>query len=90
MLSKQSFYYYFPILSLQSNLIVASVTGVFRERGERNALIRAFQRVFVIVPSSTGFCIVNEQLHVTSATPEQVKSAFKGTLILGNKFHAIY
>jgi len=71
-----------PVAS--SNLIVASITGVFRERGERNALIRAFQRVFVIVPGSTGFCIVNEQLHVTSATSEQIKSTFKDPIVPSN------
>ena len=55
-----------------------SVAGVFRERIERHALIRYFQRIFVIIPSTIGFCIVNEQLHITCATPEQIKMAFKG------------
>ncbi len=59
---------------------MVSVTGVFRERAERSSLLRAFQRVFVIVPSSAGLCIVNEQLHVTSANSEQIKSAFKGRI----------
>ena len=61
---------------------MVSVTGVFRERAERNAMLRAFQRVFVIVPSAAGLCIVNEQLHVTLATSEQIKSAFKGMISL--------
>jgi nuclear RNA export factor len=64
---------------------VVSVTGVFRERAERNSMLRAFQRVFVIVPSSAGLCIVNEQLHVTSATSEQIKSAFKGSITFVSK-----
>ena len=40
--------------------------------------MRWFQRVFVIIPNSAGFCIVNEQLHITSATQEQIKAAFQG------------
>lgn len=68
-----------PVAS--SNLIVVSVTGVFRERAERNAMLRAFQRVFVIVPSAAGLCIVNEQLHVTLATSEQIRSAFKDPIV---------
>ena len=66
----------------QNHLIVASVTGLFRERGERHSLIRWFQRIFVIIPQYGGFCIVNEQLHVSSATSEQIKNAFKGSFLL--------
>lgn len=56
-----------------------SVTGIFRERVERHSHIRWFQRIFVIIPSSSGgFCIVNEQIHITCATPEQIKASFKG------------
>ncbi len=55
-----------------------SVTGIFRERVERHSLIRWFQRVFVIIPNIVGFCIVNEQMHISSATPEQIKASFKG------------
>lgn len=61
-----------------SHLIVMSVTGIFRERVERHSHIRWFQRIFVIIPSSGGgFCIVNEQIHITCATPEQMKASFK-------------
>ena len=57
----------------------ASVTGIFRERAERSSPLRWFQRVFIIVPQANGgFCIVNEQLHISNATTEQLKSAFKG------------
>lgn len=71
----------------KSHLTVMSVTGLFRERVERHSLIRWFQRVFVIIPNpaTAGFCIVNEQLHITCATSEQIKSAFKG-LILRREF----
>ena len=50
-----------------------SVSGVLKEREERHSPIRAFSRVFVIVPHGQGFCIVNELLSVTTATPEQIK-----------------
>lgn len=58
---------------------MASVTGLFRERVERHPLVRWFQRLFVIVPNSVGYHIVNEQLHITTATSEQAKAAFKGS-----------
>ena len=56
-----------------------SATGLFRERAERYFLIRWFQRIFIIIPKpGGGFCIVNEQIHISCATPEQIKTAFKG------------
>lgn len=64
-----------PVAS--NHLMVASVTGLFREREQQHSTIRFFQRVFVIVPFNEGFCIVNEQFHIMCATPEQVKNAFK-------------
>ena len=45
-----------------SSSIVASVTGLFRER--ECAVVRSFQRVFDIVPLNGGFCITNEQFHI--------------------------
>ncbi|EFX66035.1 hypothetical protein DAPPUDRAFT_332592 [Daphnia pulex] len=70
-----------PVTS--SHLIVMSVTGVFRERVERHSLIRWFQRIFIIIPSTGGgFCIVNEQIHISCATPEQIKAAFKEPVVV--------
>ena len=58
-----------------------SVTGLFRERAERYFLIRWFQRIFIIIPKpGGGFCSVNEQIHISCATPEQIKTAFKGRI----------
>ena len=71
-----------PVAS--NHLMVASVTGLFREREQQHSTIRFFQRVFVIVPFNEGFCIVNEQYHIMCATPEQVKNAFKGQLIINS------
>jgi len=64
-----------PVAS--DHLIVASVTGLYREREQQQKTIRYFQRVFIIVPFNNGFCIVNEQFHVMCATSEQAKNAFK-------------
>lgn len=52
-----------------------SVTGIFREleSGQKTAPMRAFSRVLVIVPAGSGFCIINEQLHITNATESQIK-----------------
>ena len=50
-----------------------SVSGVLREREERHSPVRAFSRVFVIVPHGQGFCVVNEMLSVTAASSEQIK-----------------
>lgn len=52
-----------------------TVTGIFKEleSGQKSAPIRAFSKVLVIVPAGSGFCIVNEQIHVTNATEAQTK-----------------
>ncbi|XP_046383799.1 nuclear RNA export factor 1-like [Ischnura elegans] len=65
-----------PICNPQ--LIYISVSGLFKETKTNREPIRAFNRVFVIVPSpGGGFCIVNEQLFITNATKEQEKAVFK-------------
>lgn len=50
-----------------------SVTGVFRELGDKKYPMRSFHRSFVIVPVGTGFCITNEMLHISLATSDQIK-----------------
>ncbi|XP_054261590.1 nuclear RNA export factor 1-like [Macrosteles quadrilineatus] len=57
-------------------IMMMSVSGVFREVEQKKPL-RSFQRSFVIVPVGAGFCIINEVLHVSPATSDQVKMAFK-------------
>ncbi|XP_037073313.1 nuclear RNA export factor 1-like [Pollicipes pollicipes] len=54
-------------------LMQISVCGVLKEREERHTPVRAFSRVFVIVPHGQGFCVINEMLVVTPATTEQIK-----------------
>jgi len=57
-------------------LMSFTVTGVFRERTLRELPLRHFNRMFVVVPQGTGFCIVNEMLHVTLPTVKQADTAF--------------
>jgi len=53
-----------------------SSRGVFRERTLRELPLRHFNRMFVVVPQGSGFCIVNEMLHVTLPTAKQADAAF--------------
>lgn len=52
-----------------------TVTGIFREleSGQKTPPLRSFSRVLIIVPAGSGFCIINEQLHITNATEAQSK-----------------
>ncbi|XP_031353729.1 nuclear RNA export factor 1 isoform X2 [Photinus pyralis] len=64
-------------------LLLLNVSGMFRElrSGHKTAPIRHFFRSLVIVPAGSGFCIANEQLHVSNATEQQAKLAFKTPII---------
>lgn len=63
----------------QPQLILLTVTGVFKERKVAviNEPYRSFQRSLVIVPSGSGFCIRNEMIHINNATRIQEEKAFK-------------
>lgn len=56
-------------------MIVLTVAGIFKElrSGHKTPPIRYFFRTLVIVPAGSGFCIANEELHVTNATEDQAK-----------------
>lgn len=63
------------------------VNGVFREtetsESESIPLIRAYQRVFVLVPEPSAdgrFNIVNDMLSITNATQQQIN-------VRANRFH---
>lgn len=61
-----------------STLLCFSVNGVFKEvdRKSRDSL-RAFTRTFIAVPASnSGLCIVNDELFVRNASPEEIQRAF--------------
>ncbi|XP_070113007.1 nuclear RNA export factor 2-like [Equus caballus] len=55
-----------------------SVNGVFKEVvGKSQSSVRAFTRTFIIVPASnSSLCIVNDQLFVRDATPNETQRAF--------------
>lgn len=57
------------------------ITGCFKERATKDQSIRYFDRVFTIVPEGTGFCIMNEQWFLTTATPEQQKQLLNPIII---------
>ncbi|XP_073983229.1 nuclear RNA export factor 1-like isoform X2 [Rhodnius prolixus] len=58
-------------------LIELNVCGLFKEKDKADSAVKYFNRLFVIVPVGTGFCIVNEMLTIMLATPEQVKKVAK-------------
>ncbi|CAK6449640.1 unnamed protein product [Pipistrellus nathusii] len=66
-------------ISAQTNtLLCFSVNGVFKEvDGKSRDTLRAFTRTFVAVPASnSGLCIVNDQLFVRNASPDEIQRAF--------------
>lgn len=61
-----------------STLLCFSVNGVFKEvDGKSRDSLRAFTRTFIAVPASnSGLCIVNDELFVRNASPEEIQRAF--------------
>lgn len=53
--------------------MLIEVTGMFKEVDGKDNLLRYFSRSFVIVPTGTGYCIQNEQLHISHPTQAQEK-----------------
>ncbi|ENN77920.1 hypothetical protein YQE_05597, partial [Dendroctonus ponderosae] len=60
-------------------MLCLSISGIFKElnTGHKIPPTRFFFRTIVIVPAGSGFCIANEEYHITNATPDQAKEAFK-------------
>ncbi|XP_078516663.1 nuclear RNA export factor 1-like [Lissotriton helveticus] len=66
-------------ITAQTNtLLCFAVHGIFQEvEGKFRYFKRAFNRVFIAVPApNDGLRIVNDQLHVREATPEEIREAF--------------
>lgn len=66
-------------LRLQTEMMLCfSVSGLFKEvQGTSKECVRAFTRTFIATPgSSSCLCIVNDQLFVRDARPEEIQSAF--------------
>lgn len=71
-------------------MISLNVTGLFKETrtGKKNSPIRHFFRSFVITPVGTGFCIINEMLHISNATETQMDNSFKTNVTESSSFLA--
>lgn len=66
-------------------LLALSISGVFREVGSNKKVpMRSFNRSLVIVPSGSGYCIINDMLYFTTANPDQISEAFKMPLPVVN------
>ncbi|XP_011697338.1 PREDICTED: nuclear RNA export factor 1-like [Wasmannia auropunctata] len=50
-----------------------TITGYFQELDNKDEPIRYFNRTVVIVPKGEGYCIRNEQLHISQPSEAQVK-----------------
>lgn len=61
-----------------STLMCFSVNGVFKEvDGKSRDTLRAFTRTFIVVPANnSGLCIVNDELFVRNASPDEIQRAF--------------
>lgn len=56
-------------------MLLITVTGFFKEiyNKENKDTWRFFNRTFMIVPEGSGFCISNEQVHISNPTLNQEK-----------------
>uniref|UniRef100_A0A4W4GDX2 NTF2 domain-containing protein n=1 Tax=Electrophorus electricus TaxID=8005 RepID=A0A4W4GDX2_ELEEL len=59
-------------------LLAFTVSGVFKEvDGKSRDSVHAFFRVFIAVPAmNSGLCLVNDELFVRNAAPEEIRRAF--------------
>ena len=54
-------------------MMLVKVSGMFKELDKKEQPIRYFNRTFTIIPEGSGYCITDEQLHVTQPTEAQLK-----------------
>lgn len=56
-------------------MLTLTVSGMFKElkSGHKIPPLRYFFKTLIIVPAGSGFCICNEEVHITNATPQQAK-----------------
>lgn len=54
-------------------MMLITVTGLFKELDKKEQPIRYFNRTFLIVPEGSGYCIRNEQLHISQPIDAQLK-----------------
>lgn len=58
---------------ITDGIMLITVTGLFKELDKKEQPIRYFNRTFIIIPEGSGYCIRNEQLHITQPTDAQLK-----------------
>jgi nuclear RNA export factor len=76
------------ILHFQPQMIVLTVTGLFKERNPNAEYARTFQKTMVIVPNNAGFCIINEMFHINNASASQARNAFKAPVVAAPQMSA--
>lgn len=54
-------------------MMFITITGYFQELDNKEQPIRYFNRTFIIVPEGRGYCIRNEQLHISQPPEAQLK-----------------
>lgn len=54
-------------------MMFITITGYFQELDNKEQPIRYFNRTFTIVPEGRGYCIRNEQLHISQLPEAQLK-----------------
>ncbi|KAL6434115.1 hypothetical protein ACFW04_005925 [Cataglyphis niger] len=60
------------VLATQTMMFI-TITGYFQELDNKEQPIRYFNRTFIIVPEGNGYCICNEQLHISQPSEAQLK-----------------
>ncbi|XP_027488813.1 nuclear RNA export factor 1-like [Corapipo altera] len=66
------------ICAQTNTLLCFTVHGIFKEvDGKSRDSVRAFTRMFIAVPAgNSGLCLVNDELFVRGASPEELRKAF--------------
>ncbi|KYN01714.1 Nuclear RNA export factor 1 [Cyphomyrmex costatus] len=54
-------------------MMFITITGYFQQLNIKEEPIRYFNRTFIIVPEGEGYCIRNEQLHISQPSQVQLK-----------------
>lgn len=65
-------------------MMFITITGYFQEL-DKEEPIRHFNRTFIIVPEGEGYCIRNEQLHISQPPEAQLKQLHQQLNQLSNQ-----
>lgn len=72
----------------QPQMLTLTVSGMFKElkTGHKVPPLRFFFKTLVIVPAGSGFCICNEEVHISNATPDQSEvSRYSSLRFIGSR-----